>query len=225
MVTVLLVRHAMTAANGVRLSGRAPDVHLTRPGWSAARRLAEVLAALAPRAIYASPLERAIETAAPLSARLHQSVRIDDDLNEIDFGAWTGQSFAELDTDEAWRLFNSDPATAVIPQGEALDAVGRRGASAIARFASQYDEGPIVVVTHGDVIRLTIARLLQMPLGAFRSLVIEPGECCRVFVNRSGAVLGLDALGLSALDDTTRSRDWSADAYRRPHRTSLSRVS
>jgi probable phosphoglycerate mutase len=225
MVTVLLVRHAVTAANGVRLSGRVPDVHLTRPGWSAARRLADALVALAPRAIYASPLERAIETAAPLSARIHQSVRIDDDLNEIDFGAWTGQSFAELDTDEAWRLFNTDPATAVIPDGEALDAVARRGASAIARFASQYGEGLIVVVTHGDVIRLTMARLLHMPIGAFRSLVIEPGECCRVFVNRSGASLGLDALGFSVSDRTTRSLDWSVDAYRRLHRTPMPRVS
>ncbi len=66
---VHLVRHGKTPSTGKVLPGRAPGLHLSEEGHAQARAAAERLAALpvAPVAVYASPLERTKETAAPIS--------------------------------------------------------------------------------------------------------------------------------------------------------------
>src|ERR1700722_5178223 len=95
---VLLVRHGATPSTGRLLPGRAPGLHLADAGREQASRLGERLAAWAPAdgvrpgiaAIYASPLERTRETAAPVAAALGQRVRIARGLIECDFGEWTG---------------------------------------------------------------------------------------------------------------------------------------
>lgn len=223
-MTLCLVRHALTAANGLRLVGRLPGVHLSPTGWTQARGLAAVLAPLAPNAIYTSPLERAVETAAPLSARLHQPVMLDDELVEIDFGAWTNRTFKELEPDPAWRQFNQNPATAVIPGGEPLASVAQRGASAIARIAGRHHAGVVVIISHGDVVRLALARLLQMPIDAFRLLAIAPGGCCRLVVGGAKIALDLDAAGLTSREPFDKS-DRSDDARGSDYRPSIDRVS
>ena len=66
---VLLVRHGQTSTTGVTLPGRAPGLHLAEKGREEAADVAARIARL-PRivAVYASPLERAQETAAPIAA-------------------------------------------------------------------------------------------------------------------------------------------------------------
>src|SRR3954451_19718323 len=75
---VLFVRHGQTATTGTNLPGRAPGLHLSDAGRdqaaTAAGRLAELTRV---DAIYASPLERARETAAPIATALEQKTRVD----------------------------------------------------------------------------------------------------------------------------------------------------
>ena len=61
---VLLVRHAVTPTTGVKLPGRAPGLHLSDEGRRQADAAAARIAGI-PKlaAVYASPLERARETA------------------------------------------------------------------------------------------------------------------------------------------------------------------
>ena len=64
----LLVRHGLTPTTGKILPGRAPGLHLAESGQAQAKAAAVRIAALdRVDAVYASPLERARETAAPIA--------------------------------------------------------------------------------------------------------------------------------------------------------------
>src|SRR4051812_18792344 len=91
--TVLFVRHGQTSTTGKVLPGRAPGLHLSDTGQQQASAVAERIAAENGKigAVYASPLERTKETAAPIAKRLGLKVRAERDLLECDFGEWTGK--------------------------------------------------------------------------------------------------------------------------------------
>src|SRR4051812_37079784 len=106
MTTLLLCRHGATDAIGKRIVGRIPGIDLNPHGVVQARELAAHLRALPVEAIYSSPLERCLQTAAPCAEALDLSVREHEGLNELDFGAWSGLTLAELDGIPEWKQFN-----------------------------------------------------------------------------------------------------------------------
>jgi probable phosphoglycerate mutase len=170
---LLLVRHAATEDIGVRLCGRLPGVRLSAIGARQAHALAARLQTMAPSAIYCSPLERALQTAAPIARACGVKITIEPDLVEIDFGAWTGATFARLAADPDWLRFRHRPSRARIPQGEKLADVADRAARVLRRIARRHD-GRAIAISHLDVLRLGVARLLSRPIDAFRSCEIEP---------------------------------------------------
>src|SRR5262245_26124364 len=107
---VLFVRHGQTATTGTVLPGRAPGLHLSDTGRQQAEGAATRLAEL-PRvdAVYASPMERARETAAPIGRARQLEVAIDRGLNECDFGEWTGSELKKLMKLPEWRTVQSYP--------------------------------------------------------------------------------------------------------------------
>ena len=98
--TVFLVRHASHDRLGRVLCGRMAGVTLSDEGLAQARRVADRLAGEGLAAVYASPLERAVSTARPIALAAGVEPRIDDALNEIDFGDWTGAAFEDLERDD-----------------------------------------------------------------------------------------------------------------------------
>src|SRR5262249_51644868 len=95
---VLLVRHGQTPTTGAVLPGRAKGLHLADKGREQAAVAAERIAPFGPRiaAVYASPLERTRETAAPIAKAVGQRTRVNRGLIEADFGAWTGAELKAL---------------------------------------------------------------------------------------------------------------------------------
>ena len=94
---LLLVRHGQTPTTGKLLPGRAAGLHLADAGREQAERVAARLAELKKvDAVYASPLERTRETAAPIGKALKQKVNIHKGLLECDFGDWTGAQLSDL---------------------------------------------------------------------------------------------------------------------------------
>src|SRR5688572_2951256 len=94
---LLLVRHGQTPTTGASLPGRAPGLHLADAGKAQAETAARRIGALSKvAAVYASPLERTRETAAPIAKALSTRVKIDRGLLECDFGDWTGRSLKDL---------------------------------------------------------------------------------------------------------------------------------
>ncbi|MCX6540340.1 MAG: histidine phosphatase family protein, partial [Actinobacteria bacterium] len=118
---VLLVRHGQTPTTGKLLPGRASGLHLADQGRAQAQVAADRIAGLAKvDAIYASPLERARETAAPIAKALGQKVRIDKGLLECDFGDWTGAELSALMKLPEWTTVQRSPSTFRFPNGESF---------------------------------------------------------------------------------------------------------
>ena len=124
---VLLVRHAVTPTTGVKLPGRAPGLHLSDEG----RRQADAAAARIggiPKlaAVYASPLERARETALPIARARGLAVRIDRDLAELDIGDWKGLSLKRASRKPEWAIVQHHPSGFRFPGGESFPEMQTR---------------------------------------------------------------------------------------------------
>ena len=104
--TVYLVRHAAHDRVDSVLCGRMPGVGLGEDGRWQAEALACHFGRKAVDAVWTSPVQRARETAEPITAGLGLIAWDSDALCEIDFGAWTGRDFAVLRDDPRWRRWN-----------------------------------------------------------------------------------------------------------------------
>jgi broad specificity phosphatase PhoE len=82
MTVVHLVRHGEVANPHGVLYGRIPGFHLSEEGVLQAKAAAAFLAGRDVALLLSSPLERALETAAPLAAQFGLEVRVDERLIE-----------------------------------------------------------------------------------------------------------------------------------------------
>ena len=124
---LILVRHGKTATTGQVLPGRAHGLLLAEEGRSQAEEVAKELAFIEKiAAIYSSPLERAMETAAPLAAARQMVPHVDERLYECDFGSWTGRRLDELTKLPEWRLIQHSPSKFTFPEGESFRSMSTR---------------------------------------------------------------------------------------------------
>jgi len=147
---IVFVRHGETTPNRQGLLLGRADPALTDRGRRQADELAEWIGAWEPVAVFASPLARARETAAPIAA-VGCDVEIDDRLIEIDYGEWEARPFAELPPDVVarWR----DDADFAPPGGESLRVVGKR----VAAFCEErLDQRVTVAVSHVSPIKAAV---------------------------------------------------------------------
>jgi probable phosphomutase (TIGR03848 family) len=197
MTTFVWIRHAAHDLLGKRIVGRAPGVHLSAAGLRQAKALAERLGDGALEALYSSPLERALETAAPIGARCGLEATVADELNEIDFGAWTGRTLAALDRIEAWRRFNRFRSGVRIPEGETMLEVQARVLRLSHRLGEIHAERTVALVSHGDVIRAALAHDLGVHLDLLQRLEISPASVSVVELGPEGPrVLLVNGSGL-----------------------------
>jgi len=176
MTIIFLVRHGNTDWTGKRLIGATPGIHLNEIGRAQAQKVSSALAENPILAIYASPLERALETATPLAAQLHLSVEPVGFLKEVDFGKLRGLG-PELAAVDVWSEFSRHPARVVFPDGESVAAAQRRIVNGLNQLSDQYDESAqVVCVAHCEILRLAVAHALKVPLDEYMRLTIDPGS-------------------------------------------------
>jgi probable phosphoglycerate mutase len=180
VTVVLLVRHGLTDATGRRLTGWSPGFHLSRTGRDQAERAAERLAMLPIRAVYSSPLERCVETAEALAARLRLAVRHREALGEVRYGDWTGRSLAQLSRTALFRQVLTIPSNVRFPNGESLLEVQERAVGEVHRIAAAHPRAFVAVFSHADVIKLVVAHVAGMHQDLFQRLVIEPASVSAV---------------------------------------------
>src|SRR5688572_18241751 len=149
MTTFLLIRHAHCDGVGKVLWGRRRNVHLNEHGKAAARALAQRVTQNRLDAIYSSPLERALETAAEI-ARLSDGVPVttNEQLNELDFGEWTGATIESLESDPVWRRFNTIRSRTPIPGGESIFQAQARIVAELKRLSLKHGSGRVAIVSH-----------------------------------------------------------------------------
>lgn len=185
-----LMRHCAHADVGRILSGRSTGGGLTAEGRAHAHWLAGEIARGEPiTSIQSSPQRRARETAEVVAGRLGLAVRIVPALDEIDFGRWTGRSFADLEQDEAWRGWNAARASACPPGGETMAAAVARAVAHIEAMAAGEPRGAVLCVSHCDIIRGLIAHYLGLGLDNLLRFDLDPGALSTLVVGPWGGRL------------------------------------
>lgn len=194
--TILLVRHGATATTGHVLPGRAPGLHLSERGVAQAEAVAARLGELTkrPAALYASPLERARETAAPIAKTLGLRSVVERGLVECDFGTWTGKRLSTLSRRRGWRTVQHAPSTFRFPEGESFVEMQVRVWATLERLAARHRNRSIVVVSHADTIKAAVTFALGVPLDLFQRTVISPCSISTiVLTDGAPLVLGVNA--------------------------------
>jgi probable phosphoglycerate mutase len=191
MPLLLLIRHGETDyVKKHRLAGRLPGVHLNKRGRKQAEELAASLASAPLKAVYSSPLERAIETAAPIAARHHLSVARDDGLLDGDAGRSEGKSLARLARMRYWRIVQLAPSRAAHPGGETFLQTQQRVVAALDAICARYKPRDVIAcVLHADPIRMAVAHYVSLPLDRFQRLGCDTGSVTVLQVGSLGAVL------------------------------------
>jgi len=191
MPALLLIRHGENdlAKRGV-LAGRLPGVHLNEAGRKQAQELAEALGRLPIKAVYSSPLERALETAEPLARALRIGIQRDPGLIESNVGRWEGKSVHRLALNKYWRIVQRSPSRAGHPGGESFVQTQTRVVSALEAICAKHKARDLIAcVMHSDPIKLAVAHYIGLPLDNFQRLVCDPASVTLLTLGPSSARL------------------------------------
>lgn len=195
MPIVLLVRHGENDyVKKGRLAGRLPGVYLNEKGRQQAQKLAEKLKEAPIKAIYSSPLERTLETAAPLAATLNLEIIPRHGLLEVDFGEWQDKTLKSLRRLKLWKTVQGAPSLMRFPGGESFADAQHRVVSELLKICAQHDQKDLFVcVSHSDLIKLAVAYFIGLPLDNFQRLHAGPGTINTLMISEQGSsLLGLN---------------------------------
>lgn len=188
--TILLVRHGQTPTTGDKLPGRAPGLHLAPKGQEQALRVAKRIKSLKRvDAVYASPMERTQETAAPIAKAVKRKVRTEPGVIECDFGDWTGGSLAKLSKLPEWSTVQRYPSGFRFPNGESFTEMQTRMTSALSRLATKHPGETIVVVSHADPIKAAVADAMGTHLDLFQRIVVSPCSVSAIIYTHGGPIV------------------------------------
>jgi broad specificity phosphatase PhoE len=193
MTTFLLVRHGETDWNREnRFQGHA-DPPLNELGRSQARELATSLARDGIDAVYASPLQRARETAEIIARALALDVGTDPRLMEVDVGSWSGLTRDDVaarfpEAFDRWRAGSHGWAG-----GETYEELATRVLRALREIAARHPGGTVLVIGHGGTVRSMLAHAARLDLASHRT-VVGPTANCSVhrLALRDGDLVGVD---------------------------------
>lgn len=179
-----LVRHGNIDYDK-RIPGRQKGLFLNDRGREQARFIVEMFSNIKIDAIYASPLERTIETGQPLSEVKGCHIQKRDELNEINFGEWTGMQFDKLENDVRWKNFHSYRNGCVIPGGELMINVQLRMIRLINELCGKENEQSVVLISHNDPIKSVLAYFLGISLDQFLRINISTGSVSAISIEKN----------------------------------------
>lgn len=187
---VLLVRHGRTATTGTVLPGRAKGLHLSDDGTSQAQAAADRIAQLERvHAVYASPLERTRETAAPIGRAVDQPVRTAKGLLECDFGEWTGKRLSNLRKKPEWSTVQHRPSIFRFPGGESFAEMQLRIWNQMETLVTDHPGQTVVAVSHADPIKAAVAMATGVHLDLFQRISISPCSITPLLFTASGPIV------------------------------------
>jgi probable phosphoglycerate mutase len=190
MTIFLLIRHGENEyITRNKLPGQQAGIHLNERGQKQAEVLCESLKGLPIQAIYASSLERAMETAQPLANTLKLEIQPRPSLMDLNIGAWTGRSLKVLNRMKAWTIVQRAPSLFHFPAGESFLQAQERIVSELDAIAKAHPKGLVAVVFHADPIKLAIAHYIGLPFDHFQRLMIGTGSVSILTLFPTGAAL------------------------------------
>ena len=177
--TILLVRHGQNDWVGKhKLAGWTVGVHLNEHGRKQAGAVGQRLAQAGPKidVIYASPLERTMETANLIAEHLKLPVHERRGIGEVEYGEWTGKEIKELAKHPHWQVVQFYPSNAKFPKGETLYQMQARAVQEIDQLVTQHPEQTLLLISHADLIKSVIAHYLGVHLDLFQRIVVSPAS-------------------------------------------------
>jgi probable phosphomutase (TIGR03848 family) len=192
MTLLLLMRHGENNfVKTGKMAGRIPGVHLNERGQKQAQALGEALLGVPIKAVYASPLERAMETATPIAESHKLKIIQEPDLMDTDIGKWQGRSWKLLALKKEWKIVQHAPSRFRFPEGESFPECQLRIVNVLERIVQTHKkpQDVVAVVFHADPIKLAVAHFLGMSLDHFQRLGCDTGSVTALHVNEMGAHL------------------------------------
>jgi len=188
---ILLVRHGENDyVKKGRLAGRLPGVHLNGKGREQAQAVAEKLSGAAIKAVYSSPMERAMETAEPIAKALGLDVVVRQGLIEVDVGEWQDKKLKGLKRLKIWRKVQQMPSVMRFPGGETFAQAQHRITQELQTLADQHEPKDIIVcVSHSDPIKLAVSYFIGQPLDLFQRLSVMPASISALYFGEEGSFL------------------------------------
>jgi probable phosphoglycerate mutase len=201
---LLAIRHGDTDFARERRFAGGRDVPLTPRGRLQCEAVARALAGVAVGAVYASPLARARESAAPIAAAHGLTVQVAEAFREMGFGAWEGLTRAETAVryPAEFETWLAAPHRAEPPGGERLDVVAARVAAGLTALGDTHPGATVVLVSHAVVTRLIVLSALGLGPERLWSVDASPAGITEIeyqdgwtTVHRMNTLVHLDGLG------------------------------
>jgi len=179
---LLLVRHGATSATQEDRFSGSTGAELSELGRWQAARLGERLSQQNIRAIYASPLSRALETARIIAGHCNIVPETRDGLREIGHGHWEGMKREDVEGQFAaeYAAWEADPFTFAPAGGESGVAVLARALPVIREIVAAHPGGQLLVVSHKATLRLVLSSLLGFDPRGYRDRLDQSPACLNV---------------------------------------------
>jgi probable phosphoglycerate mutase len=112
---------------------------------------------------------------------------IDERFIEMDYGLWSGKRLSALARDRRWRSVQNKPSTFTFPQGESFRSMRKRVDLALAELSKE--KGAVLIVTHGDIIKMSLASALGLPIDRFQKFVAEPASLTVINLEKNSSTV------------------------------------
>ncbi len=177
VLRIVLIRHGETEWNRIHRFQGQPGVGLNETGRAQAKALAQALREEPLKAIYSSPLARAIETVRAINRYHGVTLEQRTGLMEMDLGDFEGFQSERLmkEYPDFFRAWSEDPASVRMPNGETLPEVQARAWAVVEEIATAYTEGSVLLCGHHFVNLAILCKVVGLELTNFRRLRQVPG--------------------------------------------------
>jgi broad specificity phosphatase PhoE len=178
MLTLYLLRHGEVHNPTGIIYGRLPGFGLSDNGRDQIDHTAQLLKTLGPfDALYASPMQRAQESAGLVSQHLDLPVRTEETIIETEIGTFQGKRFEDLPqpyiTEERQHV-----------QIEAAASMRARILSFVTAVYQRYPDGRVVAVSHRDPIIVALLHWQGRQLEELSDFSLEPGSAYEISLDR-----------------------------------------
>ena len=169
MTAIILIRHGETDWNREQVFRGRIDVALNEVGVTQARAVQESLKDTEIDGIYSSPLSRAFETATIVGENRNVTVRGEEGLIDIDFGAWQGLSHQKVKEEykDLYETWLAQPDLVTFPDGESLKEVRIRSMESLEEVIKNNPEKTLALVSHRVVLKVLLCTILGLELSRF----------------------------------------------------------
>jgi probable phosphoglycerate mutase len=192
MTILYLLRHAESIANEKGILAGRSSVGLSETGVLQAKRLVKPLSEINIDQVISSPIPRCIETITPLlksQSELRNRFEVWPEFQEMDYGDWSGKRLRRLAMKRDWRTIQKSPEKFRFPGGESFIEAANRIENGMKTIRKRYPRQKVLLITHGDIVKMAINSTLKGEFQAFQRIVIDPASVSALNLDKNSALL------------------------------------